>query len=267
MMSLVHDMTNERQAIEEVRRLNRELEARVHERTEELAQANADMKALTYSISHDLRAPVRAVLGFGQILERRYAQDAPEEARTYLGHILRAGSQMDALIDGLMEFGRLEAESMNPGSLDPHPLVQEVIEQVEAAHPEAKGAIRIRGRLPMVRADRGALRRVLHNLVGNAIKYAGDSTPEVQVSGESNSAGVRLRVDDNGPGIPPEHRERIFRLFERMHRSDEVPGAGVGLAVVARSMDYMGGSARVEDSPMGGASFVLEFSGNGTDAS
>lgn len=265
MMSLVHDVTAEREAVEEVRRLNRDLEGRVHRRTAELAQANADMTALNYSISHDLRAPVRAVLGFGQIMERRHAHAFPEEARTHLGHILRAGEQMDALIDGLLEYGRLEATRGPRPSTDARSVALEVAREVEAALPEAKGAIEVSGSLPALPMDRTDLRRVLHNLVGNAVKYREPGRPMViRVSGGTDSGVARLRVEDNGPGIPEEHRDRLFRLFERMHRADEVPGAGVGLAVVRRSMELVGGHVVIGDSHLGGAAFELTFPLNGS---
>ncbi|TVP76681.1 MAG: PAS domain-containing sensor histidine kinase [Gemmatimonadales bacterium] len=263
MMSLVHDVTAEREATDEVRRLNQELEARVHRRTEQLAQANADMKALNYSISHDLRAPVRAVLGFGQILERRYSRDFPPEAREYLGHILQAGGHMDLLIDGLLEFGRLESPEGGAAATEAGPVALEVVREVEAAAPEAKGTIQVSEPLPTLPMDRTSLRRVLHNLLGNAVKYRDPSRPlQVRVSGRSNGNGTRLQVEDNGPGIPEEHRDRLFRLFERMHRQEDIPGAGVGLAVVRKSVELAGGTVSIQPSELGGAAFELAFPSN-----
>lgn len=272
MMSLAHDITAEREAAREVRRLNRDLEARVHRRTSELAQANADLKGLTYSISHDLRAPVRAVVGFGEIIQRRHRHALPDEGRRYLDNILDAGRQMDNLIDGLLEFGRIDSGGLELVFLDPVRVIAGVLEDLQVALEGPSATVHIDPDLPRVRADKTALRRILQNLFENAYKYGPtDGTLALHVTGSRNEMDApQLVIADNGPGIPPEHRERVFGLFERLHAREEVEGSGLGLAVVRRSMELMGGSVRVEDwnrpggggsSVGGGAAFVLTFPG------
>ncbi len=266
MMSLAHDVTDELEATREVRRLNLELEARVHRRTEELAQANADLRALSYSISHDLRAPVRAILGFGEIIRRRHGEALPEEGRRYVGNILTAGEQMDRLIDGLLEYGKLDSEKVSREVVDLGRVIDEVVEELRAADELASTGVEVVGAIPLVTADPQGLRRVVQNLLGNAWKYrAPDRDWRVRISGEADGSRVLLRVSDNGPGIAEEHRERVFELFERLHSQEEVAGAGLGLAVVRRLMELMGGTVSIGDhdpsdsAVVEGVTFVLTF--------
>ncbi|TVP56287.1 MAG: PAS domain S-box protein [Gemmatimonadales bacterium] len=266
MMSLAHDVTDELEATREVRRLNRDLEARVHRRTEELAQANADLRALSYSISHDLRAPVRAILGFGEIIRRRHAEDLPEEGRRYIGNILTAGEQMDRLIDGLLEYGKLDSEKVSREIVDPRLVIDEVVEELRVARELDPEGVEVVGAIPLVTADLQGVRRVVQNLLGNAWKYrAPDRDWRVRISGAVEGARVVLRVSDNGPGIAEGHRERVFELFERLHSQEDVAGAGLGLAVVKRLMELMGGTVAIgdddpkESATLEGATFVLTF--------
>ncbi|MEX2526489.1 MAG: PAS domain-containing sensor histidine kinase [Gemmatimonadota bacterium] len=273
MLSLIHDITPERVAMEEVQRLNRELEQRVHRRTEELAQANADLKAFTYSVSHDLRAPVRAIVGLGEIMERRYLDDLPPEASQYLSLILSAGSQMDRLIQGLMEYARLEAGISPTTQVNLHRImkaamdtvqagmdtVQAGMDTVQAGMDKEAGEVQIEGRLPEALGQEDLLFRVFHNLLENAFQYRDPSRPlEVRIRGELGTGAARLFVTDNGLGIPPEDRTRVFGLFERAHQDPLRPGSGLGLSIVKRSMELMGGHVVIMDSPDGlGVTFVL----------
>jgi PAS domain S-box-containing protein len=262
MISLVHDVSWQQEVLTQVRKLNRELEARVHRRTEQLAQANADLKAFTWSISHDLRAPVRAVTGFAEILERRYGADLPEEAQRYLGHVLEASSQMDRLIDGLMEYGRLEQEPMEIERVD----VAEVARRLQARFApilsKLGGSIHIDPALPSAFADAHLLERILQNLMDNALKFRHpERVADVRISGDREGVVSVIRVEDNGLGIPREDRERVFGLFERVAASRDVEGAGLGLSIVRRSVERMGGRVTVEDPFDGspGAAFVLRL--------
>ncbi|TVP47548.1 MAG: PAS domain S-box protein [Gemmatimonadales bacterium] len=262
MISLVQDVSWQEEVLAQLRKLNRELEARVHRRTEQLAQANADLKAFTWSISHDLRAPVRAVTGFGEILERRYGSDLPEEAQRYLGHMLEASNQMDRLIDGLLEFGRLEDASLRIEQVD----VREIARGLEARFaPELSdrgGTIHISPDLPSACADATLLERILQNLMHNALKFRHpERVPRIRVTGSREGRSSIIRVEDNGLGIPPPERERIFGLFERLSSSSGVEGSGLGLSIVRRSMERIGGTVSIEDPGDGspGCAFVLRL--------
>jgi PAS domain S-box-containing protein len=261
MISLAQDVTWQREAVEEVRRLNRELEARVHRRTGELAQAHADLKAFTWSISHDLRAPVRAVLGFGEILERRHAEALPDEGRAYLGHILDAGRQMDGLIDALLRFARVDREAVELLPLDTGRLASDVAAHFQPLLSEPGGTLHIDAHLPQVVADPQRMESVLQNLVENAVKYRHPERPlHLRIEGRWTEDGPELRVVDNGLGIPPVDRERVFGLFERTAATRDIPGSGMGLAIVRRAMERMGGGVHLEDGPGGeGLAVVLRF--------
>jgi PAS domain S-box-containing protein len=262
MISLVHDVSWQQKALAEVRKLNRDLEARVHRRTEELAQANADLKGFTYSISHDLRAPVRAITGFGQILERRYGGDLPEEAQRYLGHMLEASGQMDRLIDGLLEYGRLEEGSLRLGAVDVTEIARRLETRFAPVLSEVGGSIQIDAPLPPALADVHLLERILQNLMDNALKFRHlDRAPCIRITGEREPGTSIIRVEDNGVGIPPGDRERVFGLFERIAESRGVEGAGMGLAIVRRATERIGGQIAIEDPRHGtsGAALVLRL--------
>ncbi|CAN5718186.1 hypothetical protein BH23GEM11_BH23GEM11_13680 [soil metagenome] len=262
MISLVHDVSWQQEVLVEVRRLNRELEARVHRRTEQLAQANADLKAFTWSISHDLRAPVRAVTGFGQILERRYGAELPEEARRYLGHVLEASGQMDRLIDGLLAYGRLEQETLQLERVDVEELARRLAARFDPLLSELGGSVQIDPALPPAFADSHLLERVLQNLMDNALKFRHpERSPRIRICGGRDGYVPIVRVEDNGTGIPPEERGRVFGLFERLSATRDVEGAGLGLSIVRRSMERIGGRVSIEDPLDGppGAAFVLRL--------
>jgi PAS domain S-box-containing protein len=260
-LSLAQDVTWQREAVDEVRRMNRELEARVHRRTEQLSHANADLKAFSYSISHDLRAPVRAIIGFGEILERRYTEALPDEGRRYLGLIVEAGTQMNALIDGLLRYGRVDHEAVTPEALDPGQVVRGLLPRFDALLSGSEGSIQIADPLPVVTGDRALLESVFQNLIQNALKYRHpDRPPRVRIEGEVSSEGPVLRIKDNGMGVPEDDRERIFGLFERVAATSGTPGAGLGLSIVRRSLERMGATIRVDAGDGNeGSTFVMAF--------
>jgi len=266
MISLVHDVSWQQEVLAQVQRLNRELEARVHRRTEQLAQANADIKAFTWSISHDLRAPARAVTGFGEILERRYGAELPEEARRYLGHVLDASRQMDRLIDGLLEYGRLEEVSVQIEHVDVAKIAHRLEARFAPRLSELGGSIHIDPALPPASADTHLMERILQNLMENALKFRHpERPPGIRILGRREGVTSIIRVEDNGMGIPQGDRDRVFVPFERLSTSLGVEGAGLGLSIVRRSMERIGGRIAIEDPLDGtpGAAFVLSLPDGG----
>jgi PAS domain S-box-containing protein len=268
MISLAQDVTWQREAVDEVNRLNRELEARVHQRTEELAVANADLKAFTWSISHDLRAPVRAIVGFGEILQRRHAGGLPDEGRTYLDHIVQAGNQMNRLIDGLLRYAQIDQDAVHPDLVDIEALVAEILPRLESLVSDPGGKVQIGPDLPALHGDRQLLESVLQNLLENGLRYRHpDRPPLVRIEGRREGGASELRVVDNGRGIPPEERGRAFTLFERIDPSPELPGSGLGLAIVKRALDRMGATIHIQEGDQGrGTAFVLRFPDPGAAA-
>ena len=266
MLSLAHDVTARRRALEEIQDLNRELERRVRHRTAELAQANVELKALSYSVSHDLRAPIRAILGFGGILERRFRDHLPALGREYLGHLLEAGQQADHLIDGLLEYGRIGSQPVELSPVDPLPVVSSLWGRLQASGDVQGARLEVADSLPSILANEDLLARIFENLFSNSLKYGwSEGPPRIRVDGEVGDVGwAQLRVRDDGPGITEADRERAFDLFQRLHQPAQVAGAGVGLAVVKRSMERMGGRVHLEagdptDPSAPGLRVVLSF--------
>jgi len=259
-LCLVHDITGDREIMDEMQRMIRDLELKVARRTRDLASANRDLRAFTHSISNDLRAPVRSMIGFTELLRDRYGEDIPTDARKQLVYLLAAGRQLDHLIEDLMEYGRLGGQGITLEPVDLLEVAGKAIRSLETAFPEAEAAITLPDETETIPADRALLRHVLAHLLENALKYRHSRRPaRIELTTERGDDEVRVRVRDNGPGIPPEHRERVFRLFERLHSEESHPGTGMGLAVVRKAMNLMGGQVTVHDHDGPGVTFLLRF--------
>ncbi|MBU1877395.1 MAG: GAF domain-containing protein, partial [Chloroflexi bacterium] len=238
------------------------LEQRVAERTAELADINTELDAFAYSVSHDLRAPLRAMQGFAKALLEDYAADLDPTGQDYAQRIVTASQRLDTLIQDLLAYSRLtRAElSLQPTSLDL--VVIESLAQLTAAIREQDAQVSIDGPLPLVLAQHTTLVRVVVNLLANAIKFAAPGVqPQVRVWAEVREGMVRLWVQDNGVGIAPAHQERIFRIFERLYGMEEYPGTGVGLAIVRKGVERMGGRVGVTSAPGQGSRFWVELPG------
>jgi PAS domain S-box-containing protein len=259
-LALIHDITPERETMAEVQQLNRDLELRVARRTRELAAANRDLRAFTHSISHDLRTPVEAVIGFAESLRDQFGTELPAEARKHVVYILAAGRQMDHLIEDLVEYARLGSEELVLQPVDVNDAIRHAVRTLEENFPEAAAAVSPPRQAVTVPADRNLLERVLSNLMENSLKYRHPRRPaRVVVDAERNDDEVSVLIRDNGLGIPPEHRERVFRLFERLQAEQNHPGSGMGLPIVRKAMSLMGGQITVEDQEGPGTTMRLRF--------
>ncbi len=249
------DVDELKQAEEKVRQLNAELERRVIERTLQLEHANREHEAFSYSVSHDLRAPLRAMNGFAGMVLEEFGSQIPAEAARYLGRIRNGGVQMGQLIDDLLAFSRLGRQSLNRQSVNTERLVQNVIDdlapQREGRLIEIKVTI-----LPGCRGDPALIKQVWVNLISNAVKYTRGREPALidigcdQVDGETV-----YRVGDNGTGFDMQYADKLFGVFQRLHRSDEFEGTGVGLAIVQRIVHRHGGRVWAEAKEGRGATF------------
>ena len=223
----------------------------------ELVEANGELESFTYSVSHDLRAPLRHLDGFSRILEEEYGAELPEEARHYLHRIRSATTHMSRLVEDLLGLSRLGRQGLQLRTVTLRELVEEARAEVLS---EAEGRVidwQI-GALPEVQADVGLFRQVWINLFSNAIKFTRNQPrPVIQVGSRKENGEAILFVRDNGAGFDPRYADKLFGVFQRLHRQDEFEGTGVGLATVQRIVHKHGGRVWAESQPGQGATFYF----------
>jgi len=235
--------------------LNAELESRVAARTAELETANKDLEGFSYSVSHDLRAPIRAIMGFGALLAEEHQAELNDEGRRKLGIIRAEAQRMGRLIDDLLTFSRLGRKALEPAELDMTGMVQSVVRRLNEDGSAAKTEIRI-SKLPRAKGDRNLLEQVWINLVANAVKFSSKrAAPQVEVGGIAHENEYIYFVRDNGAGFDPRYINRLFGVFQRLHRDEEFPGTGVGLALVHKIVTRHGGRVWADGKPDAGATF------------
>jgi PAS domain S-box-containing protein len=254
------DITEAVQAEERLRQINQDLEQRVNERTEQLREANRELEAFSYTVSHDLKAPLRGIDGYSQLLEEEFAAQLGDEGRQFIGRIRRGVQQMGELINDLLDYARLERRDMARHPVDVSALVRDVVEAYGADIERNRARLSL-ALVPMtLPLDRDGMAMVLRNLIGNALKFSrGREQPQVDIGSSSENGHYRIWVRDNGTGFDMQYHDRIFGIFQRLHRAEEYPGTGVGLALVAKAMQRMGGRVWAESAPGQGATFFLEF--------
>lgn len=234
------------------------LESRVAHRTSELQRMVEEMEAFSYSVSHDLRSPLRSLEGYAVALQEDYAADLPPGAQMYLDKIARAARRMDSLTQDVLAYTRVTRCEMEISSVDLDSLLKEVIEQYPALGASAD-CVRIHGPLGCVKGHVPSLIQCFSNLLGNAMKFVpAERTPEIEVRAQRTGGLCRVTVKDNGMGIDPADHDRIFRMFERA-AGKTIPGTGIGLAIVKKAVERMGGSVGVHSEPGKGSEFWIEL--------
>jgi PAS domain S-box-containing protein len=237
-----------------------ELEARVRQRTATLRETNAELEAFTYSVSHDLRTPLQFVRSFAEAVVDDPANTLSPESEDYLRRILRAATRMDTIIQDLLGYSRLARSEMQLTSIPLGDMISDVATHHQAAIQRAGARVEVEPHLPAVRGDRTGLFQALSNLVSNALKFTVPGrAPVIRIRADETPERVRLWVEDNGIGIAPHHHEKIFKLFERLHGPTEYPGTGIGLSLVRKAVNRMGGTCGVESAPGAGSRFWLDF--------
>ncbi len=233
----------------------RQSESRLQERTLQLELTVKELESFSYSVSHDLRAPLRAMDGFAELLEQDCGERVGDQGRRYINVIRNAAARMAGMISDLLEFARLARVPLRKQTVDVRPLVELAVEQALAGRQDRRPAVVI-GDLPDCEADPGLLQQVWQNLVDNAVKYSGRrDDARVEIDGGLQHGEVVYRVADNGAGFDMRYADKLFGVFQRLHHADEFPGTGVGLALVARILARHGGRIWAEAAPGRGATF------------
>jgi PAS domain S-box-containing protein len=254
------DITDAVEAEAQLRTVNLELEKRVATRTQELQVANRELEAFSYSVSHDLKAPLRGIDGYSQLLDEEYGPRLDDDGRLFVQRIRQGVRQMGELINDLLEYSRMERRDVAQAPVALAPLVDSILQHYRADI-ERLGVEVMLDVPPLTLAlDREGMSVVLRNLIGNALKFSAEARPpRIEVGVRVEPQGRILWVRDNGVGFDMKYHDRIFGIFQRLHRAEAFAGTGVGLALVAKAVSRMGGRVWADSAPGAGATFFLEF--------
>jgi len=246
--------------LEAERRFRNDLERQVEARTEQLSEVNRELDAFAYTISHDLRAPLRAIHGYADALLEDHGAALPKEGHRFASRIMSAADRMESLIRDILAYSRLAREdvSLRPMSLEA--AVDKVLADMSPLINDTDARIDIQRPMHWVKAHPPTLLQLVENLVSNAVKFVPTGRrPHVVLSSEARDDRVRLWVEDNGIGIEQPHRERVFQPFQRLHGVETYPGTGIGLAIVSRSVERMGGQCGMMPGEGGGSRFWADL--------
>lgn len=259
----ITDITELLQTERTLRELTQQLEQRVAERTADLQRKNRELETFAYSISHDLKAPLRGIDGYSRLLLEDHAQSLNEEGREFLHAIRRGASQMAQLIDALLEYSRLERRNLVVSRVELQPLIDTLLNEFQSDI-QAR-AVQVTVNLPFESVDHDfpSLYQALHNLLENALKFSNNQPhPHIEIGGEERQNSRILWVRDNGIGFDMQYHDRLFEIFQRLNHGEDYPGTGIGLAIVRKAMERIGGRVWAVSAAGKGATFFLEIPKN-----
>lgn len=242
----------------ENRKLIDELEQRVTERTSDLSRANQDLEKFAYAASHDLQEPLRTVANFAELLNSRYADRLDADGREFIGYVLTSAHHMRKLVDDLLSYARVDANTPPPADIDCNALVAEVRQDLLAAIAESGATIDCAALHP-VRGNRAQIKQVFANLLSNAIKFRREEPPHIQIRSTRKDDICIISVQDNGTGIPQQYQQRVFDLYERLHSSPRYPGTGMGLALCKKIVERHHGRIWIESTETRGTTFHVSL--------
>jgi signal transduction histidine kinase len=260
-LMLLAALIEERQRVgDALNRLNAELERRVIERTAALEAKTRELETFACSVAHDLKAPLRGIDGYSRLLLEDHLERLDEEGRAFLDAILRSTKRMNQLIDDLLAYSLIERRALSAEPIELRPFVETLVEERRTELIERRINLTIEVNGGVVVADAAGLSQALRNYLDNAIKFtSGAPEPRIEVGAEETEKSCRLWVRDNGVGFDMKYQDRIFEVFQRLHRLEDYPGTGIGLAIVRKAMERMGGRAWAESGVGRGATFYLEL--------
>jgi PAS domain S-box-containing protein len=255
------EVINDRKEKElEIQKLNEELEDRVRQRTEQLELANKELEEFTYSVSHDLKAPLRGIDGYSKLLLELYGKQLDSEAKFFIDTIRSSTRQMNQLIEDLLQYSRLERSQLTIEPVALKSMVDLLLKMNKTELEKHHFEIDIDIPETDIIADPSGLQIALRNLIENAIKFSKQAdTPHVSISCTDNADNWNIMVADNGVGFNMKYSKRIFEIFQRLHKAEDYPGTGIGLAMVDKAVQRMGGKVWAESEPGKGAVFTIEI--------
>ncbi|KGF80446.1 hypothetical protein IA69_17770 [Massilia sp. JS1662] len=258
---IADDVTSLRRAELEILRLNADLEQRIATRTRQLQEANEALETFGFSVSHDMREPLRTIQGYANVLKQDFAEGHLDKANLYINRIEAVAHRVDTMVSDLLEFARLSRTEIATESVVIREALHEVTSALHAEIHQARARLHVDVPAGLtVRAHRQTFVQALTNLVSNAVKFVRPGeVPVVRIAASEAGSMVRVTVSDDGIGIAPAAQARIFNVFERLHSEEEYPGTGIGLAIVRKGVERMGGRVAVESAPGSGATFAVDL--------